>query len=66
MGVHYVNGAYLNDKMIDIAKPEAVMYEPQADGSMQLIAVEYIAFEGPARVVQLKHCAQSLWAGRVL
>lgn len=48
MGVHYVNGAYLNDKMIDIAKPEAVMYEPQADGSMQLIAVEYIAFEGPA------------------
>ncbi len=48
MGIHYVNGAYLGDKLTDIAKPEAVMYEPMADGSMQLIAVEYIAFEGPA------------------
>lgn len=48
MGIHYVNPTYLNDKVIDVAKPEAVMYEPQADGSMQLIAVEYIAFEGPA------------------
>ncbi len=48
MGIHYVNPVYLNDKLLDIAKPEAVMYEPQPDGSMQLIAVEYIAFEGPA------------------
>jgi hypothetical protein len=48
MGVHYVNGAYLNDGVIDIARPEAVMYEPMADGSMKLIAVEYIAFKGPA------------------
>ena len=48
MGNHYVNGGYLGDKVTDIAKPEAVMYEPMADGSLQLIAVEYIAFEGPA------------------
>jgi hypothetical protein len=48
MGVHYVNGAYLKDGVTDIAKPEAVMYEPMADGSMKLIAVEYIAFKGPA------------------
>lgn len=48
MGIHYVNGGYLNDKITDIGKPEAVMYEPMADGSLQLIAVEYIAFEGPA------------------
>jgi hypothetical protein len=48
MGIHYVNGTYLGDKVIDIAKPEAVMYEPMPDGSLQLIAVEYIAFEGPA------------------
>jgi len=48
MGIHYVNGAYLKDGLIDIAKPEAVMYEPMSDGSLKLVAVEYIAFEGPA------------------
>jgi hypothetical protein len=48
MGIHYVNGAFLKDGITDIAKPEAVMYEPTADGKMNLIAVEYIAFKGPA------------------
>lgn len=48
MGVHYVNGALLKDGVIDIAKPEAVMYEPMPDGTMKLVAVEYIGFKGPA------------------
>ena len=26
MGIHYVNGAYLKDGVLDISKPEAVMY----------------------------------------
>ena len=48
MGIHYVNGDYLSDDAIDLAKPEAVMYEPTADGALALIGVEYITFEGPA------------------
>ena len=50
MGIHYVNGGYLNgdDNALDIARPEAVMYEPQADGCLVLVGVEYIAFAGPA------------------
>lgn len=48
MGIHYVNGTLLTDDKIDVAHPEAVMYEPQPDGTMQLIAVEYIATTGPA------------------
>jgi hypothetical protein len=48
MGIHYVNAAYLKDDAVDLAKPEAVMYEPMADGKMALVAVEYIAFKGPA------------------
>jgi hypothetical protein len=48
MGIHYVNGGYLKDDAIDIAKPEAVMYEPGADGKMTLVAVEYITSKGPA------------------
>jgi hypothetical protein len=50
MGVHFVSEAALKDDAIDIGKPEAVMYEPQADGSMQLIAVEYITTKGPANL----------------
>src|SRR3954468_21612903 len=48
MGEHYVNPAYLKDETIDIKRPQAVMYEPTTDGKMALIAVEYIAFKGPA------------------
>lgn len=48
MGIHYVNAAYLKDDAIDIAKPEAVMYEPMADGTLKLVAVEYITSKGPA------------------
>lgn len=48
MGIHYVNGNFLKDGVIDITKPEAVMYEPTEEGMMNLIAVEYIAFKGPA------------------
>jgi hypothetical protein len=48
MGIHYVSQAAIEDGLIDVSKPEAVMYEPQADGSMQLVAVEYITTKGPA------------------
>ena len=50
MGIHYVNGDYIADASVDIGKPEAVMYEPQADGSLALVAVEYITHEGPAQL----------------
>lgn len=50
MGIHYVNGALIEDGLVDIEKPEAVMYEPQADGPMQLVAVEYITTKGPANL----------------
>ena len=50
MGIHYVNPSYLaeDNHMLDLTRPEAVMYEPQADGSLVFIGVEYITFEGPA------------------
>ncbi|MER8632061.1 MAG: hypothetical protein E5Y12_09330 [Mesorhizobium sp.] len=48
MGIHYVNAAYLKDDAVDLAKPEAVMYEPMADGKLKLVAVEYITSKGPA------------------
>jgi len=48
MGVHYVNPKYLKDEKPDIERPQAVMYEPGPNGKMKLVAVEYIAFKGPA------------------
>lgn len=48
MGIHYVNAGYLKNDTIDIAKPQAVMYEPIADGTLKLVAVEYITSKGPA------------------
>ena len=48
MGIHYVKGEFLKDGLLDIAKPEAIMYEPKPDGSLELVAVEYIDFKGPA------------------
>lgn len=50
MGIHYVNGAYMQDKKPKVERPQAVMYEPEADGSLKLIAVEYISFKGPVSI----------------
>lgn len=48
MGIHYVNAANLKDEAVDLAHPEAVMYEPTPDGKLNLIGVEYITTKGPA------------------
>ncbi len=48
MGVHYVNAKYLEDETPDIRRPQAVMYEPGPNGKMDLVAVEFISFKGPA------------------
>jgi hypothetical protein len=41
MGFHYGNTALI-DGAVQVDKPELLLYEPQADGSEQLVAVEYI------------------------
>jgi hypothetical protein len=41
MGFHWVNGA-LVDPVFDPLRPEAVLYAPSPNGSLKLVAVEYI------------------------
>jgi len=48
VGIRYVNAEYLKDDVPDLKRPQAVMYEPLRDGKMELLAVEYITFKGPA------------------
>jgi hypothetical protein len=48
MGVHYVNFGLVFDPVVpsvDAATPEALVYEPERNGRLRLVAVEYIVFQ---------------------
>lgn len=47
MGVHYVKPALLMDAGMDVEQPEALVYEPQQDGSLRLVALEYLILKAP-------------------
>jgi hypothetical protein len=42
MGQHYVNFGLVGDPTIDPLKPEALVYEPQANGKYKLVALEWV------------------------
>ena len=39
---HYMNQALVEDGVIDLERPELLMYEPQKNGSLQLVGVDYV------------------------
>jgi hypothetical protein len=45
MGIHYVKGALVGDPAENAATPEALVYEPQANGRLRLVAVEYVVLQ---------------------
>jgi hypothetical protein len=45
MGVHFVKGALVGDAVLDPVAPEALVYEPRRNGSLKLVALEYIVFK---------------------
>ena len=50
MGIHYARLDLLGDAAVEPTQPEALVYEPQADGRLELVAIEYIIpfpFHGP-------------------
>ena len=49
MGIHYVNGSLVNgetllgsSQQLDPARPQALIYEPQSNGELKLVGVEFI------------------------
>lgn len=42
MGVHYINLSLYGDGQLDATRPEAIIYEPSANGSLVLVGAEYI------------------------
>lgn len=45
MGYHFINGAAVGDAVLDPALPEALVYEERPNGTMRLVALEYVVFE---------------------
>jgi hypothetical protein len=44
MGFHLINGSLL-DATVDPARPEALVYAPDKNGKLKLVALEYVVFE---------------------
>ena len=44
MGIHWVNGSLL-DGVLDPAAPEVLVYAPRPNGTLELVALEYVVFD---------------------
>ena len=42
MGLHFVNGTLVGSGVIDVNHPQIVIYEPTANGRLQLIGADYL------------------------
>jgi hypothetical protein len=45
MGIHYANINLVGDPEVSASTPEVLVYEPQADGRLRLVAVEYVTLK---------------------
>jgi hypothetical protein len=46
MGQHFIHIARATDGRLVLEEPDVLMYEAQPDGSMQLVAIEYVVSRG--------------------
>lgn len=55
MGYHYGNFDFYLDGLANVLEPEVLLYEPQSNGELRLVAVEYavplFAWQGPGEPV---------------
>jgi hypothetical protein len=68
MGVHLVNGALVGDAVLDVSRPELLVYEPTPGGHLRLIGADYLVLadawhkhtpEPPELMGQLFHLFES-------
>ena len=45
MGIHYVNGPLVDDPAVRVTTAEALVYEPQPNGKLRLVALEYVVLQ---------------------
>jgi hypothetical protein len=44
MGIHYVHLDWIENAVLDVNMPSALIYEPEVDGAQRLVGVEYLVF----------------------
>lgn len=44
MGIHYVRLDLIENAVLDVNQPSALIYEPEANGTQRLVGVEYLVF----------------------
>lgn len=42
MGFHFGKGDLISNTTLNVSEPEVLIYEPQSDGSLELVGVEYV------------------------
>ena len=42
MGFHYFNKQLIDDNVVNVLRPEGLVYSPGPDGQLKLVAVEYV------------------------
>jgi len=42
MGLHYVNGTLVGNGVVDVTRPQIILYEAQPDGSLKLTGADYL------------------------
>ncbi|MGH7128374.1 MAG: hypothetical protein ACREIV_07380 [Planctomycetaceae bacterium] len=62
MGIHFVNGPLVEDGVLDAARPEILVYDPQENGRLRLVAVEYLVI---AAAWDVDHTAAPVLSGQV-
>lgn len=45
MGVHYAKGSLVEDAAVVAGTPEVLVYEPQRNGNLRLVGVEYVVLK---------------------
>jgi hypothetical protein len=63
MGMHFVKGALVGDDVLDPTRPEILIYEPTANGQLQLIGADFLVF---ADVWHSRHAATPELMGQLL
>jgi hypothetical protein len=47
MGLHYVNDALVGGGIVDVTRPQIILYEAQPNGNLKLTGADYLVLAGP-------------------
>ena len=63
MGYHYFNKELIDDLVVDVSKPEGLVYAPASNGDLKLVAVEYVVPGANSISARDVRAANRAWTG---